>query len=705
MSSIEDALGKLPQINATRVNLTLRRIEIRPAAADADLEGILTVLSQIGHPATLIETADMQDAGTDIAGNALLRAMAVAGFGAMNVMLMSVSVWAGAEAPMRDVFHVLSAMIAVPVVVFSGRFFLISAWGALRGGHVNMDVPITLALILALGLSLFETLRGGEEVFFDAALTLTFFLLIGRYLDHRMRRRARSAMAGLSRLTVKNALQVCPDGQVRSVAAEDITPEMVLRIPAGERMPVDVRILRGATDLDRALVTGESLPVSAGPGAEIEAGAMNLTGPVDVIALRAMSESFVADMSRMLATAEEGRGRYVRIADRAARLYVPVIHILAAVTFVGWYFATGDWQRSAFIAISVLIVTCPCALALAVPVAHVVAAGRLMREGILLKDGSALERLAQVDHAAFDKTGTLTTDTVMLRANLPDDAVTIAVLATLAGHSAHPAATAIARGLPPATTVLHDITETPGHGVEGRLADGRAVRLGRASWVGAIASADCNGEGPAFAIEGKPMVRIPLGESLREGAEAAVSALRTCGIGCEILSGDTEGPVARIALQLGGLPYAHGLSPAGKVARLRSFEGDGQRVLMVGDGLNDTPALAAAHVSISPASATDAGRAAADFVFLGASLAAVPVALRLARRTARVVRQNFGLAIVYNCIAVPLAMAGHVTPLIAAIAMSASSVLVVANSLRLNRGGDTVAPAVRKWNPTGEVPA
>jgi len=698
-------LGKLPQINATRVNLTLRRIEIRPAAADADLEGILTVLSQIGHPATLIETADMQDAGTDIAGNALLRAMAVAGFGAMNVMLMSVSVWAGAEAPMRDVFHVLSAMIAVPVVVFSGRFFLISAWGALRGGHVNMDVPITLALILALGLSLFETLRGGEEVFFDAALTLTFFLLIGRYLDHRMRRRARSAMAGLSRLTVKNALQVCPDGQVRSVAAEDITPEMVLRIPAGERMPVDVRILRGATDLDRALVTGESLPVSAGPGAEIEAGAMNLTGPVDVIALRAMSESFVADMSRMLATAEEGRGRYVRIADRAARLYVPVIHILAAVTFVGWYFATGDWQRSAFIAISVLIVTCPCALALAVPVAHVVAAGRLMREGILLKDGSALERLAQVDHAAFDKTGTLTTDTVMLRANLPDDAVTIAVLATLAGHSAHPAATAIARGLPPATTVLHDITETPGHGVEGRLADGRAVRLGRASWVGAIASADCNGEGPAFAIEGKPMVRIPLGESLREGAEAAVSALRTCGIGCEILSGDTEGPVARIALQLGGLPYAHGLSPAGKVARLRSFEGDGQRVLMVGDGLNDTPALAAAHVSISPASATDAGRAAADFVFLGASLAAVPVALRLARRTARVVRQNFGLAIVYNCIAVPLAMAGHVTPLIAAIAMSASSVLVVANSLRLNRGGDTVAPAVRKWNPTGEVPA
>lgn len=698
-------MGKLPQINATRVNLTLRRIEIRPAAADADLEGILTVLSQIGHPATLIETADMQDAGTDIAGNALLRAMAVAGFGAMNVMLMSVSVWAGAEAPMRDVFHVLSAMIAVPVVVFSGRFFLISAWGALRGGHVNMDVPITLALILALGLSLFETLRGGEEVFFDAALTLTFFLLIGRYLDHRMRRRARSAMAGLSRLTVKNALQVCPDGQVRSVAAEDITPEMVLRIPAGERMPVDVRILRGATDLDRALVTGESLPVSAGPGAEIEAGAMNLTGPVDVIALRAMSESFVADMSRMLATAEEGRGRYVRIADRAARLYVPVIHILAAVTFVGWYFATGDWQRSAFIAISVLIVTCPCALALAVPVAHVVAAGRLMREGILLKDGSALERLAQVDHAAFDKTGTLTTDTVMLRANLPDDAVTIAVLATLAGHSAHPAATAIARGLPPATTVLHDITETPGHGVEGRLADGRAVRLGRASWVGAIASADCNGEGPAFAIEGKPMVRIPLGESLREGAEAAVSALRTCGIGCEILSGDTEGPVARIALQLGGLPYAHGLSPAGKVARLRSFEGDGQRVLMVGDGLNDTPALAAAHVSISPASATDAGRAAADFVFLGASLAAVPVALRLARRTARVVRQNFGLAIVYNCIAVPLAMAGHVTPLIAAIAMSASSVLVVANSLRLNRGGDTVAPAVRKWNPTGEVPA
>ncbi len=701
---IEKTLRELPQIDAVRVNLTNRRIEIRTLRQDSDLDGILSVLARIGHPATLIDAADQQDTGKDAIGSAMLRAIAVAGFGAMNVMLLSVSVWSGADGAMRGLFHVLSAMIAVPIVAYSGRFFLISAWTALRSGRMNMDVPIALALVMALGLSLFETLRNGEDVFFDAALTLTFFLLIGRYLDHRMRCRARNAMAGLSKLSVKTALEVRTGGQVHPVAAADILPDMVLRIPAGERMPVDVRVLRGSTDLDRALVTGESLPISAAPGDEIEAGAMNLTGPIDVLALRHVSDSFVADMTRMLATAEEGRGRYVRIADRVSRIYAPLIHILAASTFLGWVLATGDWQRSAFIAISVLIITCPCALALAVPVAHVVAAGRLMRDGILMKDGSALERLAQIDQVTFDKTGTLTQGMSMPRTNLKMETQTVAALAELAGSSTHPAARAIAESLPPPPENLGNITETPGFGVEGLLPDGRRARLGRASWVREIASEDCSGEGPAFCLEAAPMMRVPLRETLRADAEIAVAALMEAGIPCEILSGDGDGPVTRIATRLGGLNCLYELDPAGKVGRLQALAKAGHRVLMVGDGLNDTPALAAAHVSMSPASATDAGRAAADFVFLRPSLQAVPVALRLARRTARVVRQNFGLAVLYNCVAIPLAIAGYVTPLVAAIAMSSSSILVVANSLRLNSIAKS-RDRSRNWRPQNEIPA
>ncbi|WP_226781992.1 heavy metal translocating P-type ATPase [Oceaniglobus trochenteri] len=688
MATIEGALDKVPQVASSRVNLTLRRIEVQPADSSFDLDSLLALLAKIGHPATVIDATDMQDAGKDLVGQALLRGVAIAGFGAMNVMLMSVSVWAGADGAMRDILHVLSGMIAVPIILYSGRFFFVSAWGALRQGRMNMDVPIALALLLALVLSVFETLRGGAEVFFDAALTLTFFLLIGRYLDHRMRCKARNAMAGLAKLTVKDALELRPDGTTHKVASADIRPDMVLRIPPGERMPVDARILRGSTDLDRALVTGESLPVSAGPDDEIEAGALNITGPVDVLALRPVSESFVADMTRMLATAEEGRGRYVRIADRVARFYAPVIHILAAATFLGWVFASGDWQTSAFVAISVLIVTCPCALALAVPVAHVVAAGRLMRDGILMKDGSALERLAQVDHIAFDKTGTLSEGTEMAGggANLPG------ALAALAAGSTHPAARAIAAGLPWSGTLVTDTAERPGFGVEGRLEDGRLVRLGRAAWVAEIALAPRDGDGPAFAFEGGDMLRIPLSETLRQGAEQAMDSLRDKGLICEIISGDGERPVAAMARQLGDLACHHGLTPAGKVAHLQALDDAGHRVLMVGDGLNDTPALAAAHVSMSPASATDAGRAAADFVFLRPGLAAVPTALEVARQTARIVRQNFGLAVVYNCIAIPLAVAGYVTPLIAAIAMSSSSILVVANSLRLNRAAGTGTP-------------
>ncbi|WP_435988657.1 heavy metal translocating P-type ATPase [Sulfitobacter sp. SH24] len=683
VAKIERSLSGIPGVARVRANLTLRRINVTLAQADGALQNVLAELENIGHPSRLIDSADLSAEAKDDTEVALLKAVAVSGFGAMNVMLLSVAVWSGASDATRDSFHLISGIIALPIVLYAARFFFVSAWGALRRASMNMDVPIALAIALALALSLFETLRGGEDVFFDAAVTLTFFLLIGRYLDYRMRGKARSAMTGLQRLAVREAWEVTPEGKLRTVAADAIRPGMVLRIPAGERIPVDLRITSGASDLDRSLLTGESAPVAVATGDEVEAGALNLTGPVDAMALRPVEDSFLAMSMRMLAGAEESRSTYVRIADRAAQLYAPVIHLVAFATFVGWLLATGDWHRAAFVAISVLIVTCPCALALAVPVAHVVASSRLMAEGVLIKEGSALERLATATRAIWDKTGTLTDGSPVLAEGLGTAPGSHAA-ATLAAHSAHPVARCISAACPAPALPVQEIREHPGYGVEG-LINGRRARLGRPSWVADIAGEMTQGDGPAFAFAGEQIQRFPLRETLREGAAEAVVALRDAGLPSEILSGDAPAAVARVAAQLEIQDTQAGLTPQDKVTRLQDLLAQGERPLMVGDGLNDTAALAAAHVSMSPASATEAGRAAADFVFLREGLDAVPLALSVARRTAAIVRQNFGLAIAYNCIAVPLAIAGHVTPLFAAIAMSGSSIAVVANSLRLNR--------------------
>lgn len=685
VASIERAVNALPDVVSARVNLTLHRLDVTLADAQSDPLPVTETLATLGFPATPMDLATPSAKQTDAAGPGLLRAVAVAGFGAMNIMLLSVAVWAGAEGATRDTFHLVSGLIALPVVAYAGQPFFRSALSALRNRRLNMDVPISLAVVLAVALSLFETFRAGEHVFFDAAVTLLFFLLIGRYLDQRMRDHARSAVSALERLTPSGAMVQQGDGSFGFTSLEDIAPDMVLRIAPGERVPLDVRIAAGATDIDRSVVTGEAMPVHAGPGDVLEAGTQNLTGEIEALVLRGAEDSFLNRMIGMLGAAEQGRSGYVRIADRAARLYAPVVHLLALATFAGWLLVTaGDWQTSLFIAISVLIITCPCALGLAVPVAQVVAAGRLMRGGILMKDGAALERLAEIDRAVFDKTGTLTTGTPLVSGGpraLADRAGALA----LARDSVHPAARAIAAFLgdaekPAEVTDLHDL---PGYGVEGVI-DGRRARLGQAAWVGEIARGGAMAS-PAFAFEGAAATAFDLSETLRPGAPRAVADLSAIGIPVAMLSGDSAERAARIAQDLGITDIHAGMSPDAKIAHLDRLRAEGHKTLMVGDGLNDAAALAGAHVSMAPATASDVGRSAADFVFLRDTLDAVPLAHGVALATARVVRQNFGLAIAYNCIAIPLAMAGHVTPLIAALAMSGSSILVIANALRLNR--------------------
>ena len=577
------------------------------------------------------------------------------------------------------------AMIAMPTVAYAGQPFFKSAWKALRRGRTNMDVPISIGVLLATALSLFETITGGTHAYFDGAVSLIFFLLAGRFLDSAMRDRARDGAGALLRQTAPGGTVLLADGRTDWRTADAISPGMAMLVSAGERFAADGWVEEGSSAIDRSLITGESRPEPIKRGAAVIAGALNLTGPVTVRVTATGPDTTIAGLARLMEAAGQGRSRYVRIADRAARYYAPAVHTLAAAAFIGWMIAGAGWHASLLIAVAVLIVTCPCALGLAVPVAQVVASGALMRRGLLVKDGSALERLAEADRACFDKTGTLTLGRPeLLNMEALSDSDRKAALA-LARSSTHPLSRSLTAALERSgveAEAVEDLREVAGLGMEGYVRGAR-VRLGRADWIGVPTAGDA-ALSCAFGIDGETGRLLQFADQLRPDAEEAVDRMTHMAMAPVILSGDRRDAVAPIAGAV-HVPAIVGMTPNQKLDAIKRLTNAGHRVLMVGDGLNDGPALAAGHVSIAPSSASDVGQNAADIVFLGDSLLPVPIAVAAAHRTMRIVRQNFALAIGYNILAVPLALFGMVTPLIAAIAMSTSSIIVVANALRLTR--------------------
>jgi Cu2+-exporting ATPase len=682
--SIEILLGALAGVQSARVNLSSKRATIRwsdhippPRFIDA--------LKSAGFDAHLFDVDASED---DSSLTELIRALAVAGFAASNIMLLSVSVWSGADADTRNLFHVISAAIALPALAYSARIFFRSAWQALSHGRTNMDVPISIGVLLAFGLSIYETAVQGPHAYFDAAISLLFFLLIGRTLDHMMRDRAREAVKGLARIGARGALVMQDDGTQAYIAIGEIESGMVIMLPAGDRVPVDSVVKTGQSDLDVSLVTGESAPIPAVTGDVLRAGTLNLTGPLTIVASAVARDSFLSEMMRMMEAAEQGRSSYRRIADRAAALYAPVVHLAAALTFIGWLITTHDVHQALTIAIAVLIITCPCALGLAVPMVQVVAAKRLFEIGVMIKDGGALERFAEIDTVVFDKTGTLTLAVPRLLGAGKIDRDLLAIAASLAQHSRHPYSRAIVAASAAGTRSMISfdlVLEHPGSGLEGIV--GKTVyRLGRPDWVlGASNTARRVHAGVSVVFSGGGQTAdFSFEDPLRADTTMAVVELQGAGYRVEIVSGDREGAVSAIADTL-GVAYAAGVLPSEKASRIGALATVGRKVLMVGDGLNDVPALGAAHASMAPATAADVGRNAADVVFLRESLLAVPMALSVARNTRRVIRQNLAFAVAYNAIAVPIAVMGGVTPLIAAVAMSGSSIIVVANALRLNR--------------------
>ncbi|WP_281981490.1 heavy metal translocating P-type ATPase [Thalassorhabdomicrobium marinisediminis] len=677
ISTVERGLLAVPGVSSVRVNLTRKRAVVHAAPTVAE-DALTSALAALGYDAQLLDEATLTAGQSDTAARDLLMRLGVAGFAMMNVMLLSVAVWSGASDATRDLFHWVSAAIALPTILFSSKPFYVNAWRALRVARLNMDVPITLAIFLAAGMSLFEVAHSGDHAYFDAALSLTFFLLAGRYLDQRTRTVARSAATELAALEAPTALLLDNDTP-KTVPVDELSVGDLVLVRPGARMPVDGEIVSGASELDRAFLTGESDPVSAAVGDPVRAGEVNLTGPLHVRVSAVGADTMLHALADLVAVAEEAKSRYNSLADRAAGVYAPAVHLLAFAAFVMWLYLTGGDIRYALnIAVATLIITCPCALGLAVPAVSTVASGALFRHGMLVKHATALERLAEVDAVVFDKTGTLTLGAPeLLHGNtIPD--LDMALAAKLALASEHPRSRAIAQAAARSTlpeVAVTDIRETPGYGISGQW-QGQRVALGRADWVGA------EGSGTMLNVEGRGSVAFDFEDALRPGVEPLLQTLEKQGLPVTILSGDTEAHVKRFAGALGLSNWHAGVLPEQKADILTEMAQSGRKVLMVGDGLNDTAALALAHVSIAPASALDAARVAADMVLVAPDVSRIGDAVRIARSARRRILENFGVAACYNAVAIPFAFLGFATPLTAAIAMSTSSIIVSLNALR-----------------------
>ncbi len=690
---IERTLNAVPQV-AARMNLTTRRLTLRWQGAPERVNALIALVAAKGYQLMPFDQSVLQSTEQRETRH-ILHCLAVAGFAAGNIMIVADALWAADDGTMgqgtRDLLHWLSALIALPTTIYAGQPFFASAWQALRHRRTNMDVPIAVALVLTSVMSLVETVRHGQYVYFDCVVMLIFLLLAGRYLDRQARGRARAAAQHLLAMTGGTAV-VLEGDKTRLLPIAELQPDMLLQVAVGERIAADGVVAEGQSEIDPSFMTGETIIQPVGPGDRVFSGMVNQSGPLKVRITAVGQDSLVGSVIQLMEQAEQGQAKYVRLADRIAQFYTPVVHVLALGTFLVWWGLLGaGWQPALLTAMTVLIITCPCALGLAVPAVQVLASSSLFKHGMLLKAADALERFAAVDCIVLDKTGTLTLGRPQLinAEQLPTQA--LALGAALAAHSRHPLARALLQtaGLSDPEAVAL-VTEHPGQGLAASW-QGKSVRLGRRDWCGAAAApADTQPE-LWLQIADETPLRFVFADMPRPDAAAVCVRLRAAGYRLRLFSGDRAPVAAALAEQLKIPDWQAEMTPLAKADAIRALQGRGHKVLMVGDGINDAAALAVAHASLAPSTALDIAQNAADMVFQGERLEPVARALATAKRTQKLVKQNFLLALLYNLIAIPLAMTGHVTPLVAAVAMACSSLLVVLNAQRIQFGPKAVA--------------
>ncbi|HKK06128.1 MAG TPA: heavy metal translocating P-type ATPase [Gammaproteobacteria bacterium] len=704
----ERHVNALPGVLEFRVNYATHRAQLRWDDSQIHLSDILKAIAAIGYIAHPFDPG-RQEALFKQERKLAMRRIAVAGLGAMQVMMLATAMYygdySGMEVDIRAFMRWVSLVIAAPVLLYSAQPFFTAAWRDLRRRQLGMDVPVALAVGAAFLASAWATIVNHGEIYYDSATMFTFFLLSGRYLEMMARHRAGQAADDLVRLTPAVATRLSDNGTEEVVAVAELRPGDRVLVRPGETLPADGHVTEGRSSVDESVVTGESMPRGKASGDEVIGGSVNVESPLTVIVEKVGADTVLSAIIRLLDRAQTEKPSLARLADRVAAWFVGALLILAAgIAFYWWQHAPDEAFR---ITLSVLVVTCPCALSLATPAAVTAASGALTRLGLLTTRGHALEALARATHIVFDKTGTLTLGRLQLAEVRAERGLSrervLALAAALERGSEHPVGRVLAvagQGLG-----AEALEATPGQGVEGHI-EGARHRVGSPSFVAGLSGIDITapvGSGTEVWLgdEAGLLARFRLVDELRPEAPAALAALRRAGLQVELLSGDAPAEVARVAESLGLVAagedagkLAHGgQRPEDKLARIRALQAEGAVVAMVGDGVNDAPVLAGADVSLAMGGGTQLAQASADMILLSENLSHLAIGVRTARRTLGVIRQNLGWAVLYNVVAVPLAAAGHVAPWMAAIGMSASSLLVVLNALRLTRVSGLTAAA------------
>jgi P-type Cu2+ transporter len=688
---IERSLEHIPGVREIRVNPATGRAHLVWDPGVLRLSRALGTLSRLGyqpHPGSA-GAADM--ALRERRG--ALRRLGVAGIGMMQVMMYAVALYVGAfqdmDAGLENLFRWVSLIVATPVALYSGRPFFTGAWRDIRTGRPGMDVPVALAVGGAWLASVMHTLAGEGEVYFDSVTMFVFFLSLARYFEMSARHRAGDTQEALARLLPEAARRLSGDGSWETVALRELKPGDIVSVRHGETLPADGRLHASGARLDESMLTGESRPRARQAGEPALAGSINLGDPMEYRIERTGGDTLVSSIGRLLDRAQSERTPIATSADRVARWFVAGVLSAAGLTWFAWNAA--DPSRAFEITLAVLVVTCPCALSIATPAALTAATGYLARCGLLVTRAGAIERLARVNRVILDKTGTLTLGQLRISSIEPlaemgaDEALGVA--AALEAVSEHPIARAFAVAHPAGHA--SEVSVSPGLGIEGTVA-GRRWRLGRPGWAAGLAGAHpppVAGDETAVCLahETATVAIFRLADLLRAGSRVQLDRLAELGLVAEIASGDASEVVAPVAASVGIQSWQAGMTPEDKLAWLRLRQQAGDTVVMVGDGVNDAPVLAGADISVAMAGGTPLAQTSADMVLLGESLAPLAQGIDHARRTLRIVRQNLAWAAGYNLLALPLAATGFIAPWMAAIGMSASSLLVVLNALRLSR--------------------
>jgi Cu2+-exporting ATPase len=685
---IETTLMKLPGLEAADVNPVTHRLRIRWTQGGTRFSTILATLANLGYEPQPL-TPENTTRPEIIEQRAALKRLLVASLGMMQVMMFAVGLYAGEfqgiDQEMQRFLRLVSFFVTTPVVFYAARPFFAAARRGVRARKPGMDLPVSIAVGTAYAASVYATFTNGPAVWFDSVTMFVFFLTLGRFLEMRARHRAIDRTAALSSLLPNTATRVTDDGNAIIPVSQLLAGDRVL-IRAGDAVPADGVVVDGDTNIDEALLTGEATPQQKSVGDPVAAGSVNLDRMVEVQVTSTGSDTTLGTISRLSERARYARPAFVALADRVASYIVIALLLVATLVATFWYFAAPE--RAFVITLSVLVVTCPCALALATPAAFAAAGSRLSQLRLLVTNGNAIEALSRATCVMFDKTGTLTRGAPQITALVVlDGAYTDRdcrrIAAALETASSHPLARAFA--LDDSLPFVTDQHVEVGQGVSG-IIDNREWRLGSATFVGGgTAGADSPATQVFLGVDGDAVAWFEVEDELRPDAAETVATLHALGIRTALVSGDHDAAVSGIAAQLGIAEYHSGCTPQQKLAIIEAAQRHGDRVVMVGDGINDAPVLAGADTSIAPAHGALLAQTSADVIMLGDSLAPLSTAMSMSVKTMRIVRQNLAWAIVYNALALPLAAAGFVPPWLAAIGMSASSLIVVLNALRLSR--------------------